>query len=159
MPACHLRDKNRRLVDRITASYRYPRSERKHDNAGGSTMNPLRHFAIHCEDVERAKRFYEAVFGWHIEAWGPPNYFLIFPDFPDRTVSGDLQEREQQPSGSGMRGFECTFGVENLRKIADAVVAHGGRIDMTEYRIEGVGNLMYLVDTEGNRFGAMKYDT
>ncbi len=29
---------------------------------------------------------------------------------------------------------------------------------MPEYRIEGVGNVFYFIDTEGNRVGAMKYD-
>ena len=121
-------------------------------------MNPLRHFAIACDDVERAKRFYEAVFDWRIEAWGPPDYYLIMPDYPDRTVTGDLQERQEALSGAGMRSFECTFGVTDLRKISEAVVANGGSIHMPEVRIEGVGNLMYFIDTEGNHFGAMKYD-
>jgi predicted enzyme related to lactoylglutathione lyase len=120
--------------------------------------NPLRHFASACYDVDRAKRFYTAVFGWHIEPWGPPDYYLIFPDYPDRTVSGDLQARDEPLAEAGARGFECTFSVENLREIADAVVANGGRIDMPEVRIEGVGNLLYFSDTEGNRVGAMKYD-
>jgi predicted enzyme related to lactoylglutathione lyase len=56
-------------------------------------MNHLSYFLIYCDDVERGKRFYQAVFGWHIEP--------------------------------------C---------------------------IEGVGNVFYFIDTEGNRVGAMKYD-
>lgn len=31
---------------------------------------PLRHFAIIAADVDRAKAFYEAVFGWRIEPLG-----------------------------------------------------------------------------------------
>ena len=34
-------------------------------------------FAIHADDVERAVRFYEAVFGWRFEPWGPPGVYLI----------------------------------------------------------------------------------
>ncbi len=118
----------------------------------------LRHFSIQCDDVDRAKRFYEAVFGWRIEPWGPPNYYQIYPEFPDRTVTGDLRERHEPLTGSGERGFECTFGVTDLAPIAAAVVASGGTIAMPEFRIEGVGNLIYFIDTEGNRVGAMKYD-
>jgi uncharacterized protein len=121
-------------------------------------MNKLSHFSIACDDVERAKRFYAAVFGWHIEAWGPPNYYLIFPEWPDRTVTGDVHQRHQPLSGAGLRGFECTFSVADMRKIQDAVVANGGRVDAPEFRIEGVGNCMFFLDTEGNRFGTMKYD-
>ncbi len=39
--------------------------------------NHLAHFAINADDVERAKRFYAAVFGWRFEAWGPPGFYMI----------------------------------------------------------------------------------
>ena len=35
----------------------------------------LRHFAINADDVPRAKRFYEEVFGWSFTPWGPPNFY------------------------------------------------------------------------------------
>jgi uncharacterized protein len=121
-------------------------------------MNHLAYFLIYCDDVERGKRFYEAVFGWKIEAWGPPGYYLIFPTWPDRSMTGGLFTRSAPLGGSETRGFECTFSVVELGPIAEAVVANGGTIDMPEHRIEGVGNLFYFIDTEGNRVGAMKYD-
>ena len=34
--------------------------------------NNLASFAIHVDDVDRARRFYQAVFGWNFEPWGPP---------------------------------------------------------------------------------------
>ena len=120
--------------------------------------NALRHFSIACDDVERARRFYAAVFGWHIEPWGPPNYYTIFPEHPGRDVTGDLRGRVDPVDRDGLHGFVCTFGVDDLAAVTEAVVANGGRIHARAYRIEGVGNLAYFVDTEGNRFGAMKYD-
>ena len=39
--------------------------------------NNLSSFAIHADDVQRARRFYEAVFGWRFEPWGPPDFYLI----------------------------------------------------------------------------------
>jgi len=121
-------------------------------------MNHLSYFLIHCDDVERAKRFYAAVFGWHIEPWGPPDYYLIFPKWPDRSQTGGLYPRSEPLTGTGARGFECSFSVADLEPIMKAVVANGGTIDLPEYRIEGVGNVFYFIDTEGNRVGAMKYD-
>jgi predicted enzyme related to lactoylglutathione lyase len=120
--------------------------------------NPLRHFSIGCDDVERGRTFYEHVFGWHIEPWGPPDYYLIFPDFPNRGVTGDLYQRQNRGATDGHHGFVCTFGVEDLQPIVTAVVAQGGYIEDSEYRIEGVGNLVYIRDTEGNRVGVMRYD-
>ena len=35
----------------------------------------LRHFAINADDTPRARRFYEAVFGWTFTPWGPPGFY------------------------------------------------------------------------------------
>ena len=39
--------------------------------------NNLASFAIHADDVQRCRRFYEAVFGWRFEPWGPPDFYLV----------------------------------------------------------------------------------
>ena len=31
-------------------------------------------FALHVDEVDRARAFYEAVFGWTFEPWGPPGF-------------------------------------------------------------------------------------
>ncbi len=119
----------------------------------------LSHFAIECDDVERAKRFYEAVFGWRIEPWGPPGFYQIFSGTADEPgVLGALQGRRQPLTGTGTRGFECSFSVSSVKTVIAAVLANGGTLAMSEFRIEGVGNGAYFLDTEGNRFAAMQYD-
>ena len=35
---------------------------------GWPVANDVQHFAVAADDVERARRFYEAVFGWRFEA-------------------------------------------------------------------------------------------
>lgn len=116
--------------------------------------NELRFFAITADDVERARKFYEAVFGWSFEDWGPPGFYLIH----GAGVPGALQKRSEALTGTGFRAFECTIGVDSVDEIAKKVVAAGGRITMQKARIETVGTLIYFEDTEGNRVGAMKYD-
>ena len=59
--------------------------------------------------------------------------------------------------GSVAMGHEVSTTTMQLAQ-ACAVIANGGRIATKMFRIEGVGNLAYFIDTEGNRFGAMKYD-
>jgi uncharacterized protein len=119
----------------------------------------LSHFAIECDDVERAKRFYEAVFGWRIEPWGPPGFYQIFTGTAEHPgVLGALQGRRAALTGTGLRGFECSFGVDSVKQTIAKVVANGGSVAMAEFRIEGVGNGAFFLDTEGNRFAAMQYD-
>ena len=56
-----------------------------------SRAQNVNHFAIECDDVERAKAFYERVFGWTIKPWGPPNYYHIATGTPERPgILGDL---------------------------------------------------------------------
>ena len=116
----------------------------------------FRHFAINADDVPRAKRFYESVFGWRLEAIGPPNFLQV------RNVGaglvGAVQQRRELLPGRRMTGFEATFGVEDVKETAAAVQSAGGRIVMQPYRIKGVGELIFFEDTEGNLVGAMQYD-
>jgi len=121
--------------------------------------NHLRHFAINADDVERARRFYETVFGWAFEPWGPPDFYLIRTGpAEDRGVQGALQARRTPLSGDGMRGFECTIGVDALDPILALVSAHGGMVLSAPFTIEGVGRLSFVQDPEGNRVGIMQYD-
>lgn len=116
----------------------------------------FRHFAINADDVSRAKRFYEKVFGWTFDPWGPPDFYQI--KNAGQGLLGALQGRRELKAGVRMAGYEASLGVEDLKATIAAVEANGGRILMPPYRIEGVGELAYFEDTEGNFVGAMQYE-
>ncbi len=116
----------------------------------------FRHFAINADHVSRAKAFYEGVFGWTFDPWGPPGFYQI--KNAGDGVLGALQERRELAPGVRMAGFEATMGVEDLKATIAAVEAGGGRILMQPFRIEGVGELIWFEDTEGNLVGAMQYE-
>jgi uncharacterized protein len=117
-------------------------------------------FAIHADNVSRARAFYEAVFGWQFEPWGPPDFYLIHTGTPDSPgVLGLLQQRAQPRTGTGLNGLECTFAVDDVDAIAAAVTTHGGRVTMPPAPIPTVGVLIRFLDTEGNDIGAMRYET
>lgn len=120
-----------------------------------SMPNDIAHFAINADDCLRAKAFYETVFGWTFEPWGPPNFWRIFTS--PGAIHGALQERREPVSGRGMIGFECSIAVEDVKAIARAIEASGGRVTMQPFLIEGVGTLVTFEDTEGNVAGAMQY--
>jgi predicted enzyme related to lactoylglutathione lyase len=121
--------------------------------------NNIAHFAIHADDVERARAFYEGVLGWRFEAWGPPGFFRIHTGSEqDPGIEGALHARMEPLSGSGIRTFECTVAVEDLGAIKQAVAQFGGKVVLDDTEIPTVGTLIHIQDTEGNVFGAMRYD-
>jgi hypothetical protein len=148
--------------------------------------NNVVHFAIHADDVDRARRFYGAVFGWRFEAWGPPGFFRVHTGTADEPgIEGALHERAEPLEGPGddseaagsapgtttvrrersaastrgivMRGFECTVSVNDLPAVRERVVANGGTIVYEEVEIPTVGTLVQFLDTEGNVCNAMHY--
>ena len=117
-------------------------------------------FAIHVDDIERATSLYEAVFGWVFEPWGPPGFYLIRTgDDASPGVQGLMHKRHEPRSGTGLNGLECTFSVGDVDAVAERVQANGGEVVMEKSVIPTVGALIYFHDTEGNRLGAMKYET
>jgi uncharacterized protein len=123
------------------------------------TPNHVSHFAVHAENLDRARRFYTAVFGWTFEAWGPPDFFMIkTAKGEDAGMFGSLTKREAKVTGEGFMGFECTIAVDDVDATAKKVAAAGGTVIMKKVTIGTVGELIKFTDTEGNRVGAMRYD-
>ena len=121
--------------------------------------NHLSHFAINTDDLPRTRRFYERVFGWRFEPWGPPDFYLIHTGPPDDPgVAGALHKRRELAPGLRTAGFECTIGVDSADAIAQAAEEHGGKVLMAKTRLPTVGELVWLQDPGGNVVGAMKYE-
>lgn len=115
-----------------------------------------RHLAINATDVQRAKAFYEAIFGWRLEPWGPPDYYQ-----DQETAEGviiALHGRRELTPGARMLGFEATMAVDDIAATVAAVETAGGRVVRPQVYIEGVGKLVYFQDPDGNVFGGMQYD-
>jgi len=122
--------------------------------------NNLAHFAINADDVNRARKFYEKVFNWSFEPWGPPGFFqIVNSDKSLPGVRGALQGRRELVPGERMNGFECTISVASVDRVEKAVIANGGKIIMPKATIPGVGTLIFFKDSEGNVAGAMQYDS
>lgn len=120
----------------------------------------LASFAIHVDDTDRAAAFYEAVFGWQFEPWGPPGFYLIHTGIDETPgVMGLMHQRHEPRTGTGLNGFEPTFLVEEVDAVVAAVQDNGGTITMEKSHIPTVGTLVRFRDTEGNEVGAMRYET
>jgi predicted enzyme related to lactoylglutathione lyase len=119
--------------------------------------NGLCHFAINADDLGRARRFYENVFGWTFTPWGPPGFFQIDAGGGPGTPLGALQQRRDLILGRPATGYECTLGVDDIDAVIAGVEANGGTIVMPRCTITGVGDLIFFADPEGNVTGAMQY--
>lgn len=115
--------------------------------------NKLAHFAIEAEDVERARLFYEAVFAWTFEPWGPPDFYLIH----GAGVHGALQKRTQAIA-DGRKGFQCSFAVDDLARSMQAIENAGGTVNGQSQTIPTVGHLLGFADTEGNEAIIIQYE-
>jgi predicted enzyme related to lactoylglutathione lyase len=111
----------------------------------------LSRFAINADDVPRARNFYQKVFGWEFEPWGPPNFYLIHTgDAPPKMSGGLLQERRELVAGGRMIGFECSFVVDKLDETIRVIETNGGKMVTEKFRIPNVCTVAYFQDTEGN---------
>lgn len=115
--------------------------------------NKLAHFAIEADDVSRAREFYEAVFDWEFEPWGPPDFYLI----NNAGVHGALQHRDEQLP-RGRKGFECSIAVDDLSRSTALIESSGGKLLSAPITIPGVGSLVQFEDTEGNEAIVIEYE-
>lgn len=115
--------------------------------------NKLAHFAIEADDVDRAKGFYESVFGWVFTPWGPPGFYQIV----GAGTHGALQQR-REPMPEGRKGIDLTFAVDSLEATSELVASSGGSIASEVFSIPSVGRLVEILDTEGNLVLVMQYE-
>jgi predicted enzyme related to lactoylglutathione lyase len=121
--------------------------------------NKLIHFAIHIEDMERAKSFYDGVFDWGFNSYGPSDFLQIKADKSENgELIGALQSRNYSPVPEKLIGLECTISVENVDDIIDRVKQNGGQMVMEKTVIPFVGWVAKFLDTEGNLMCAMQFD-
>ncbi|MCP9748398.1 VOC family protein [Lacihabitans sp. CS3-21] len=121
--------------------------------------NKLTHFAIHIDDIERAKNFYEGVFDWGFNSYGQADFLQIKADKSDNgELIGALQSRKFSPLPDKVIGLECSIGVENIDEIIEKVKNNAGQILMPKTAIPYVGYIAKFLDTEGNLICGIQYD-
>jgi uncharacterized protein len=121
--------------------------------------NKMTHFAIHIDDMERAKNFYGDVFEWGFTSYGPPDFLQIKTDNTENgELIGALQSRKYSPVKEKLIGLECTIEVESVDEIITRVENNGGQILMPKTAIPYVGWIAKFLDTEGNLVCAMQPD-
>jgi predicted enzyme related to lactoylglutathione lyase len=123
--------------------------------------NHIAHFEIFASDVERARKFYEQVFGWRFEVGGPPDFYHIFTGPPAQGgLSRGLIAKRKGPAAQGsFNAYRCTISVISIKDTATAIEAAGGKLRSALIDVPSVGKLVEFADTEDNVACAMQYES
>jgi predicted enzyme related to lactoylglutathione lyase len=123
--------------------------------------NPVVHFEIYVADMDRAKAFYETVFGGRLEHMPSPTPGMemdmwAFPMDRDAGMSsygsgGMLVKMEGFTPGAG--GTLVYFGCEDCAVQAARAVEAGGGLVQDKMSIGEHGFCALVSDTEGNVIG------
>ncbi len=113
--------------------------------------NPVNWFEIPVDDLDRAKKFYEAVLGIELSLneMGPLQmaWFPMTEGIPGAT--GSLVKGEgYSPSASGSLVY---FTVKDLEAAMVRVSAAGGKVLLPKMSIGEYGFIAHFQDSEGNR--------
>jgi len=127
-------------------------------------MGRVAHFEIQVDDVERAKAFYGAVFGWTFQDWSQHSdteYWGVITGAGDGPgIDGGLLRRAgaHPGPGHGANAFVCTVVVEDYDDTRRLLLASGGREVQPKTALTGMAWQGYYLDTEGNLFGIHQPD-
>lgn len=117
------------------------------------------HFEIHADDMDRAQRFYETMFGWTFAAVAGSTFRLIKTGTGPGIDGGMMQRRGPPPQGGEpLSSWVCTLDVDDVDACVARAQANGGSLALAKMAIPGVGWLAYVKDSEGNILGMMQLD-
>jgi predicted enzyme related to lactoylglutathione lyase len=114
------------------------------------------HFEIPADDVERARKFYEGLFGWQIapapgQPEGGDQYYMI--QIEEGALAGGMMKRvvpQQQPV--------LYVEVESLDGHVEKIKQAGGQIIVPKTPVPTMGWFAQALDTEGNAFAIWQTD-
>lgn len=120
-------------------------------------MNKVVHFEIPAKDMDKAKAFYEKVFGWKIDDFDKEYYMA---------TTGPTEDWRPTEPGFINGGFFKRTGtkdspmlviqVDSIEDTVKALTAAGGKLVEEKYMIEHVGYYAEVTDQEGNLIGLME---
>ena len=121
-----------------------------------ANMNRVVHFEFGAQDLQRAVKFYQDVFGWQIQQMpGPAPYYLATtgPNSEPGINGGLLRHQD------GAARTVNTMQVASIEDSAAKITAAGGKVVVPKVAIPSIGYLAYCTDTEGLIFGIFVPDS
>jgi uncharacterized protein len=128
-------------------------------------MPTIVHFEIPANDIGRAKKFYNDLFGWNIEKWPGTEdnssqltspvtgqsieYWMVITtdDKGNKALGGGMMKRQ-------IPEHQVTnyIGVESIDEYSSKVKELGGKVVAPKHAVPGMGYFALCIDTENNSF-------
>jgi uncharacterized protein len=128
-------------------------------------MPTIVHFEIPANDIGRARKFYNDLFGWKIEKWPGTEdnssqltspvtgqsieYWMVITtdDKGNKALGGGMMKRQ-------MPEHQVTnyIGVESIDEYSSKVKELGGKVVAPKHAVPGMGYFALCIDTENNSF-------
>ncbi len=123
-------------------------------------MDKVQHFEIPADNLTRAKKFYETVFGWNTMDFPMPGMTYVglhtgpvdeknMPKEPGFINGGMFERNPKFPA----QGPVVAITVDNIEASLGKLKGAGGTILTEIMRIADMGLYAYAKDTEGNVIG------
>jgi hypothetical protein len=115
-------------------------------------MGRVVHFEITADDTARAKKFYE-IFDWKINSSGMEGveYWMAKTGNDPMGIDGAIMPRSYRSQPTII-----WISVDDLDAMIEKVKSSGGKVLGEKQTIPGVGDTIYITDTEGNTVGLMQ---
>ena len=105
--------------------------------------NQINYVEIPATDLEKARAFFEAMFGWEFTEWGSD-----YLSFNDGRLDGGLRRSEEPAPASGVL---LVFYSQDLERDYDRVKELGATISQEIFSFPG-GRRFHFVDPVGNEY-------
>lgn len=128
-------------------------------------MRKVVHFEIPADDLDRAKAFYDSVFGWQVNTMPVPggeytsavttpvDQQTQMPTEPGAINGGMMPRNPHTPSPV------ITIDVDAIDAALEEIEAQGGETVQPRTALEGMGAFAYFKDSEGNVMGLWETTT
>ena len=127
-------------------------------------MSRVVHFEIQADDVERAKAFYGAAFGWTFQDYsgmtGTTYWGVTTGPTGTPGIDGGLLQRPAPvpPDQHGTNAYVVTMQVDDYDAVERRILDAGGRVALPKFAMPGMAWQGYYIDPEGNTFGLHQAD-
>ena len=111
--------------------------------------NPICHWELMVNDVDKAKAFYGRVFDWRFDAQSP-EYTIIDTGTPP---AGGMMTR---PAAAPMAMLNTYFSVADLDATLRKVVEAGGNVVVPRTEVPGVGWFAIFLDPDQIQIGVFE---